>query len=95
MIHALGPVWHGGQQGEAEMLAAAYRNSVILADSLELQSIAFPSISTGIYGYPPMAAAHVALRALRDQLKGAKHVREVHIVLYDERAYEAWLAAAR
>jgi len=95
VIHALGPVWHGGQQGESEALAAAYRNSVELADKLGLQSMAFPSISTGIYGYPVMAAAHIALRTLRDALKAAIHVREIHVVLFDERAYEAWLAAAR
>lgn len=95
VIHALGPVWHGGQQGEAEALAAAYRNSVALADGLGLQSMAFPSISTGIYGYPVMAAAHVALRALCDTLKTATSVREVHVVLFDERTYEAWLDGAR
>jgi len=95
VIHALGPVWHGGQRGEAEALAAAYRNSVLVADELGLQTMAFPSISTGIYGYPAMAAAHVALRALRDALKTARRVRDIHVVLFDERTYEAWLAAAR
>lgn len=95
VIHALGPVWHGGRQGESEALAAAYAGSVALADKLGLQSMAFPSISTGIYGYPVMAAAHTALRALREALKSARTVREIHVVLYDERAYEAWLAAAR
>ncbi len=95
VIHALGPVWHGGQQGESEALAAAYRNSVTLAESLGLQSIAFPSISTGIYGYPMLAAAHVALHTLRDGLRSGRRVREIHVVLFDDRAYEAWLAAAR
>lgn len=95
VIHALGPVWHGGQQGESQMLSAAYRNSVVLAEKLGLQSIAFPSISTGIYGYPMLAAAHVALRTLREALRSAKSVREIHVVLFDDRAYEAWLAAAR
>lgn len=95
VIHALGPVWHGGEQGETEALASAYRNSIKLADSLGLQSIAFPSISTGIYGYPLMTAAHVALRTLRDALKHATSVREIRVVLYDERTYEAWLGAAR
>lgn len=95
VIHALGPVWHGGQQGESEALSSAYRNSVALADTLGLQSIAFPSISTGIYGYPMLAAAHIALRTLRAALKSARSVREIHVVLFDDRAYEAWLAAAR
>ncbi|PKQ36856.1 MAG: hypothetical protein CVT59_10740 [Actinobacteria bacterium HGW-Actinobacteria-1] len=95
VIHALGPVWHGGDQGEPEALASAYRTSVEIADKLGLQSIAFPSISTGIYGYPMMAAAHVALRALRLALERAHSVREIRIVLYDADAYEAWLGAAR
>ncbi len=95
VIHALGPVWHGGEQGEPDALAATYRNSIELADKLGLQSIAFPSISTGIYGYPMMAAAHVALRALRNALQHSRSVREVRIVLFDADAYEAWLGAAR
>lgn len=95
VIHALGPVWHGGQQGESAALGAAYGNSVALAEKLGLQSMAFPSISTGIYGYPMMAAAHVALRTLRENLRSAKSVREIHVVLFDERTYETWLAAAR
>lgn len=95
VIHALGPVWHGGDQGEPEALASAYRTSIEVADKLGLQSIAFPSISTGIYGYPMMAAAHVALRALRLALERAHSVREVRVVLYDTDAYEAWLGAAR
>ncbi|TDB38204.1 MAG: macro domain-containing protein [Actinobacteria bacterium] len=95
VIHALGPVWHGGDHGEAEALASAYRTSVEIADRLGLQSIAFPSISTGIYGYPMMAAAHVALRALRTALERTHSVREVRVVLYDADAYEAWLGAAR
>lgn len=95
VIHALGPVWHGGDQGEPQALASAYRTSIEIADKLGLQSIAFPSISTGIYGYPMMAAAHVALRAIRLALERAHSVREVRVVLYDADAYEAWLGAAR
>lgn len=95
VIHALGPVWKGGEQGEPEELASAYRNSIELADRLGLSSIAFPSISTGIYGYPLMPAAHIALRTLRTALERTRTVREVRIVLYDPDAYEAWLAAAR
>ncbi len=95
VIHALGPVWHGGEQGEPEALASAYRTSIETADKLGLQSVAFPSISTGIYGYPLMAAAHVALRALRLALERAHSVREVRVVLFDADAYEIWLGAAR
>ena len=56
MIHAVGPIWRGGSEGEAELLASAYRSSLALAREHDLQSVAFPAISTGIYGYPLAAA---------------------------------------
>ncbi|WP_338846685.1 O-acetyl-ADP-ribose deacetylase [Massilia sp. W12] len=68
VIHTVGPVWRGGQNGEAEMLADCYRNSLLLAHSLGCRSIAFPCISTGIYGYPQEAAAQVALASLKNCL---------------------------
>lgn len=61
VIHTVGPVWHGGGQGEAELLAACYRNSLELALEHQLSSIAFPAISTGVYGYPKQQAAEIAL----------------------------------
>lgn len=90
VIHALGPVWHGGRSGEPEALASAYRSSLELADAQGLETIAFPSISTGIFGYPVELAAPVALRAVRDALRRAGHVREVHFVLYDEGTLAAY-----
>lgn len=66
VIHAVGPVWRGGSDGEAELLASAYRSSLDLAERDGLTSIAFPSISTGIYGYPLDAATHVAVATVRD-----------------------------
>lgn len=65
VVHAVGPVWHGGGEGEAALLGSCYRRSVELADSLGATSIAFPAISTGAYGYPPEEAAHVAVETLR------------------------------
>lgn len=65
VIHTVGPVWHGGERGEAEVLAAAYRSSLALAEAHGLTSVAFPSISTGVYGYPVEAAARVALATVR------------------------------
>ncbi len=65
VIHAVGPVWHGGGSGEAALLASAYRASLDLAEREGLASIAFPSISTGIYGYPLDDASHVAVGAVR------------------------------
>jgi O-acetyl-ADP-ribose deacetylase (regulator of RNase III) len=64
VIHTVGPVWRGGAHGEAELLAACYENSLALARAQALRSIAFPAISTGIYGYPAHEAAHIAARAV-------------------------------
>lgn len=66
VISTVGPVWHGGQQGEAELLTDCYRNSLELALANDLHSIAFPSISTGVYGYPKEQAAQIALAVMRD-----------------------------
>ncbi|MBA4370525.1 MAG: O-acetyl-ADP-ribose deacetylase [Coriobacteriaceae bacterium] len=95
VIHAVGPVWHGGGDHEAEILASAYRSAIALAEAEGLTSVAFPSISTGIYGYPVAAAAPVALRAVHEALAGTEHVRDVTFVLFDEptrAAYERALA---
>jgi O-acetyl-ADP-ribose deacetylase (regulator of RNase III) len=66
VIHTVGPVWRGGGKGEADLLASCYRSSIEVADSLGALSIAFPAISTGVYGYPARAAAGVAVRTLRE-----------------------------
>ena len=69
IIHTVGPVWRGGACGEAEQLAACYRNSLALARGHSLRSIGFPAISTGVYGYPTEEAAEVAARAVADVLQ--------------------------
>ncbi len=68
MIHAVGPVWHGGDSGEDEALAACYRNAIALADEHGLASVAFPAISTGIYGFPADRAASIAIRSAAQAL---------------------------
>lgn len=68
VIHTVGPIWRGGAQGEAEQLASCYRQALRLAAAAGARSLAFPSISTGIYGYPPEQAAAVAVQTLRDEL---------------------------
>lgn len=69
VIHTVGPVWHGGQADEASLLARCYRNSLRLLREQQLHTIAFPSISCGVYGYPAAAAAAVATSILRDELQ--------------------------
>jgi O-acetyl-ADP-ribose deacetylase len=96
VIHTVGPIWQGGRAGEAETLAACYRSSLALAEEEGLASVAFPSISTGAFGYPIEEAAPVALRAIAAVLRGARHVRLVRCVLFsesDKGAYERALAA--
>ena len=95
VIHTVGPVWRGGDANEAETLASAYRESLKLADANGLQSVSFPSISTGAYGYPVDKAARVALRAAADFLAGKTSIKEVVFVLHDEHTYGAHAIALR
>jgi O-acetyl-ADP-ribose deacetylase len=94
VIHTVGPVWHGGASGEAEKLASCHRDSIRVADELKLASVAFPAISTGIYGYPVENAASVAVKAAADALRGATHVERARFVLFGETAYRAYVSAA-
>jgi len=82
VIHTVGPVWHGGTQVEAKLLASCYRESLSLAAAQQLASIAFPCISTGVYGYPPEQAAEVAITAVRDFLQMPCSLREVIFCCY-------------
>jgi O-acetyl-ADP-ribose deacetylase (regulator of RNase III) len=84
VIHTVGPVWSGGARGEAETLARSYRSSLALAARHGLRSVAFPSISTGAYGYPVAQAAMVALAAVREALQAPASPRLVRFVLFSE-----------
>lgn len=77
VIHTVGPVWHGGQEGELELLTSCYRRCIELAAANGMTSISFPSISTGIYGYPIEVAARVAVSTVRKTLPQSPTVREV------------------
>jgi O-acetyl-ADP-ribose deacetylase (regulator of RNase III) len=95
VIHTVGPVWRDGMEGESGILANAYRNSLRLADRLGLQSVAFPAISTGVYGYPPEAAAAVAVCTVVDELGTARNVHEVRFVLYSPEMLSVFIQAAK
>lgn len=88
VIHAVGPVYHDGNRGEAELLARAYRTSLELASQNKCASIAFPAISTGAYGYPMEDAARIAFRTIIEYLEQHSEIKLVRYVLYDARALE-------
>ncbi len=90
VIHTVGPVYRGGGAREAELLASCYRESLKLAAGHGIASVAFPSISTGAYGYPLAAAARIALRTVWDQLTGHPEIKLVRFVLFGRQAYEAY-----
>jgi O-acetyl-ADP-ribose deacetylase (regulator of RNase III) len=93
VIHAVGPVWHGGGLGEAELLASAYQSCVRLAGEHGLRSIAFPAISTGIYGYPLQAATEVAVHTVRRAVTQAPTLERVVFACFGEDALGAYRKA--
>lgn len=95
VIHTVGPIWRGGKRGEPELLAQAYQNSLRLAVANGLKSVAFPSISTGAYGYPIEDASRVALKAVKEFLEKEAGVDQVVFVLFSENALEAYVNTAR
>lgn len=90
VIHTVGPVWQGGTRNEAHLLEKAYRSSLALARNHGLRTVAFPSISTGIFGYPLEKAAPIALKVL---LEEAPHFEALYMVAFDEKTYEAYRKA--
>jgi O-acetyl-ADP-ribose deacetylase len=93
VIHAVGPVWHGGSSGEPEALASCYRRAIELANEAGDTRVAFPAISTGVYSYPLSEAASVAVRATRDALDAHPGVDEARFWLFSDDAYRAFEAA--
>ena len=93
VIHTVGPVWHGGQSGEPELLASAYRQSLRVAVANGLKSVSFPSLSTGAYGYPVELAAAIALETVIDFFYQQESLEEVVFVLFDSATYETYAQA--
>jgi O-acetyl-ADP-ribose deacetylase (regulator of RNase III) len=91
VIHTVGPVWAGGGHGEPELLASCYRRSLQLAESHALRSIAFPSISTGVYGYPIRRAAEIAVQAVQKQLARGTSVEELVFCCFSQSDLEVYL----
>jgi O-acetyl-ADP-ribose deacetylase (regulator of RNase III) len=95
VIHTAGPVWHGGDRGEPDLLAACHRHALALAREHHVDSIAFPAISCGVYGYPRDAAAGVVMAALGDEQHAARTPHRIVLCAFDRGMAEAWCVAAR
>ena len=93
VIHTVGPIWHGGKTNERETLADAYRNSLKLASETGIKSIAFPAISTGIYGFPKKLAAVIAVETILEHLKSNSLPREVTLVFFSEKDMDSFYSA--
>lgn len=94
VVHACGPRY-GFDHPEAELLASAYQSALRVADEKQVRRVAFPAISTGVYGYPVTEAARVAIRAITEMLPSLQSVEEVRLVLYDAVAYQVFAGVLR
>jgi O-acetyl-ADP-ribose deacetylase (regulator of RNase III) len=90
VIHTVGPVWHGGMNNEDQLLTNAYNNSLRLAVENGAKTVAFPNISTGVYGFPKERAARIAIEAVRKFLKSDKTLNEVVFVCFDRENFEIY-----
>ncbi|HSH13911.1 MAG TPA: O-acetyl-ADP-ribose deacetylase, partial [Desulfurivibrionaceae bacterium] len=93
ILHTVGPVWQGGQRGEADLLASCYRSCFALAASHQLATLAFPAISTGVYGFPKAAAASIAVRETRAALAARSELARVIFVCFNKETRQAYEAA--
>jgi O-acetyl-ADP-ribose deacetylase (regulator of RNase III) len=92
VVHTVGPVWYGGRSGEAEALRNCYLSALSVAAEQGCSSVAFPAISTGVYGYPREQAAEVASQAIRDFLEQDERISKVHLVFFSSDDAQVFLA---
>ena len=92
VIHTVGPIWSGGGQGEADLLASCYRRCLALASQHQFQTIAFPAVSTGVYGFPVELATQIAVREVAGHLKQDSSLEQVIFVCFNDRTYQDYLA---
>lgn len=95
VIHTVGPIYRGGMKGEADLLKSAYQESLRLASSKGLKSIAFPAISAGVYGYPLAEAARIALQTAIDYLRARNDLELARFVLFDRKTYDVFTEILR
>ena len=93
VIHTVGPVWHGGRNGEAELLTACYQGSLDLAVQHEIHSIAFPAISCGVYGYPIAQACEIAVTTCADRIKNTESIQRLIFCCFDQQIESYYQAA--
>ena len=91
VIHTVGPVWDGGTRGEPELLASCYKKSLELAEKHQCASIAFPNISTGVYGYPKKQAAEIAIKTVKSFRDTAEYIRHIIFTAFDQENYDLYL----
>lgn len=95
VIHTVGPIWRGGNQGEDELLASCYRNCLAIAEQYQIKTIAFSAISTGVYGFPVERAAQIAVREIQRFLESNNSLEQVILVCFSQRAYDCNLWAVQ
>lgn len=90
VIHTVGPIWHDGNNNEEILLANCYLNSLLIAEHLKIKTIAFPNISTGIYRFPKLKAAEIAIKTINDFIEKTKYVETIFFVTFDEDNFEVY-----
>jgi O-acetyl-ADP-ribose deacetylase (regulator of RNase III) len=90
VIHSVGPIWHGGKDNEEMLLASCYRRSLQIAVDYKLKTIAFPNISTGVYGFPKLKAADIAIGEVKKILSSDIQIEKVIFVAFDEENYQIY-----